>query len=81
MTYLGGYNLHYTVTPLDGGKARIDFEVRNFSTIESATHPPVVGYTKWWREHIGEPLNRTFSSGPMSKTEQTFRWSEEVTYK
>jgi hypothetical protein len=46
--------------------------VSNTSSIASATHPPVIGYTKWWNNNVGVPLNSAFNSGPLSKTTQTF---------
>src|SRR5213593_2763303 len=56
----------------------VHFRVYNTSTIQSATHPPVIGYTRWWSDYIGNPLNNIFSSGPMSKTSQTFDWDENL---
>lgn len=38
----------------------------------------VIGYTDFWQKNIGSPLNKTFESGPMSKTSQTFKWTEKV---
>ncbi len=46
-------------------------KVSNTSTIESATHLPVIGYTQWWSNNIGKPLNNYFSSVAMSPTTQT----------
>jgi hypothetical protein len=58
--------------------AKVQFSVVNYSTIESATHPPVIGYTQWWGTNIGKPLNNYFSTGPMSKFKQTFNWTETI---
>ena len=38
----------------------------------------VIGYTDFWQKNIGSPLNKAFESGPMSKTSQTFKWTEKV---
>lgn len=83
VTYLGSYELSYQTTRIDcnSGIAQVHFHVHNSSTIESATHPPVIGYTAWWHNNIGGPLNDFFSSGPMSKTEQIFDWNELLDFK
>lgn len=56
------------------------FSCFNPSTIESATHPPIIGYTQW-SNSVGEPLNDFFSSGPFSKTILIFDWGETIKYK
>jgi hypothetical protein len=83
VTYLGSYQLTYEVLSIDeeDGTAQVHFHVFNPSTIESATHPPVIGYTHWWSNNVGKPLNNFFSSGPLSKTTQTFDWNETIKYK
>jgi RHS repeat-associated protein len=83
VTYLGSYSLTYKILSVDeeDGTARVHFTVSNSSTIESATHPPVIGYTQWWTNNIGRPLNNYFSSGPLSKTTQTFDWNETIKFK
>ena len=79
-TYLGSYTVKYKLTNVDiqNKTATIHFRINNSSTIESATHPPVLGYFPIWGEVIGEPLNEFFSSGPLSKTTQTFEWTETI---
>jgi hypothetical protein len=47
VTYLGSYNLTYQVLSVNKGSAIVKFRVENSSTIASATHPPVIGYTDW----------------------------------
>lgn len=81
VTYLGSYSLTYQVIAIVGNTALVSFVVNNSSTIESATHPPVIGYTQWWSDNIGQPLNDAFSTGPMSKTTQTFQWTETIRWK
>ena len=80
VTYLGSYNLSYNVTSIDSanGTATVNFQAHNVSSISSATHPPVIGYTSWWNQHIGTPLNNMFQSGPMSPTVQNFNWTENI---
>ena len=80
VTYLGSYSLNYNVTSINpqSGTATVIFTVANSSTIASATHPPVVGYTPWWDQHVATPLNNFFQSGPMSPTTQTFTWTETI---
>jgi len=63
---LGSYGLNYSV---NNGMATI--VVTNTSSMASATHPPVLGYTHWWDTNVGQPLNRLFDNGPMSATTQT----------
>jgi len=76
VTYLGSYQFDYTVKPLSGRKVELIFSIKNTSTLESATRPPVIGYTNWWQENVGPILNRITSSGPLSPRTQTFNWSE-----
>jgi hypothetical protein len=54
--------------------------MNNSSTAASGTRPPVLGYTEWWQNNIAPFINDWFSSGGMSKTTQTFRWTENVTF-
>jgi Domain of unknown function (DUF4157) len=81
-TFLGSYSLKYSVSAVSchSGKASIDFHVSNSSTMSSATHPPVIGYTDWWSSYVGEPLDTLFSSGPMSATTQEVDWSETLNF-
>ncbi len=83
VTYLGSYGIHYKVVSVNkqSGTAVVQFNVSNNSTIESATHPPVVGYTTWWQNNVGTPLNQTFQQGPLSKTTQTFTWKETIKWR
>ncbi|WP_291861677.1 FG-GAP-like repeat-containing protein [Marinilabilia sp.] len=80
VTYLGSYNLAWQVTGVNGNSATVEFLVNNSSTIQSATRPPVLGYYSWWQNSVGSWINSSFSSGPMSPTTQTFRWTETVTW-
>ena len=81
VTYLGSYNLNWEITNMTKDSMTIQFIVKNTSTIQSGTRPPVLGYTEWWKNGIGAYLNDTFQTGPMSKTSQTFIWTENVKFK
>lgn len=81
VTYLGSYVLNWEVTAINGNLATVLFTVNNSSTIQSATRPPVLGYTDAWKNTVGSWLNNQLSSGPMSQTTQTFRWTETITIK
>lgn len=72
--------LQYNVISLTGNSALVQFIVTNSSTISSATHPPVIGYTPLWNNTIGSALDNIFSSVPMSKTTQTFNCTETLTW-
>lgn len=78
VTYLGSYELNYKVGLYDPAAKRAELliHVSNTSTIQSATHPPYFGYKPYWKEHIGDPINKTFKTGPLSLTQQDFYWTE-----
>lgn len=83
VTYLGSYHLRYDVASVnyEDGTARVDFHVWNSSTLESATHPPVIGYSRFWSNTIGQWLNSRVPTGPMSKTTQDFYWAETIDWR
>lgn len=76
VTYLGSYRLLYNVLSINNNLVVVQFTVTNSSTIASGTRPPIIGYQDWWKNSVGQFLNNAFSSGPMSKTTQTFIWTE-----
>jgi hypothetical protein len=82
VTYLGSYDLSYSVIGLDAhaGTATVRLDVKNLSSAASAFRPPVLGYTGAWKSTVGALLNRIAASGPMSATSQHFRWTEEITF-
>ena len=80
-TYLGSYNLDWSVIKIAGNEATVLFEVTNSSTIQSACRPPVLGYLSIWKNTVGSTLNSIFSSGPASKTTQKLIWSEKISIK
>jgi len=81
-TFLGSYSLEIIASDIkcSKGTAKFSFYVYNESTAASGTRPPVLGYTQWYQTHIAPFINAWFSSGGMSKTTQTFRWTENVTF-
>ena len=82
VTYLGSYGLNYTVTDVDVQRrtARIHFTINNSSSIQSATRPPIIGYTKAWKNGPGKWINDAIQTGPMSTTRQSFNWSTTIKY-
>ncbi len=81
-TYLGSHSLTYKITSVDIKTriATVTFTVHNRSTIQSATRPPVLGYTEWYQKNIGEPLNNALENGPMSETSQSIEWTEKIKF-
>lgn len=72
VTYLGSYSLHYTTS--DGV---ITMTVKNTSSLGSATHLPIFGYTGAG-QNFSRFMNGLTRSGPMSPTTQTFIFHERV---
>ncbi len=74
VTYLGSYSLAYTFTDVDVQRrtARIHFTINNSSSIQSATRPPIIGYTEAWKNGPGKWINNAIQTGPMSTTRQSF---------
>jgi len=83
VTFLGSYDLNYYVVSVnpDDGTAVVMINVENESTLASATHPPVIGYTPFWLEHIAPFTNNFVPTGPMSEVTQSFWWTETISYK
>ena len=55
VTYLGSYSLNWEAIPnYKNGTILVNFSVENSSTMQSGTRPPIVGYTKFWQNHIGK---------------------------
>jgi RHS repeat-associated protein len=70
VTYLGSYGLRYSRS-----NGVVNMTVTNSSTVASGFRPPVVGYTSVWDQYVGRPMNAALSSGPMSRTTQTFNFT------
>ncbi|WP_175631261.1 hypothetical protein [Bacteroides acidifaciens] len=82
VTYLGAYRLKWHLISLyrSTGIVVVKFVVSNSSTIESGTRPPVLGYTDFGKNNIGNRVNKFFESGPMPETTQTFQWIETLKF-
>ena len=82
VTYLGSYRLNYTISNVDVQRrtVQIHFTVNNSSSIQSATRPPVIGYTDAWKNGPGKWINNSIQTGPMSTTTQTLQWSTTIKY-
>ena len=78
VTYLGSYKLSYNVLSTNKNPAEVQFRIYNESTAASGFRPPVIGYWPIWINHISPAINRRFQTGPMSKTTQTFIWTETI---
>lgn len=80
VAYMGSYKLDYKITSVDTqkGEATVAFHAENESTMSSATHPPIIGYKKWWNDSIGKRLDQSFQSGAFSATRQEFNWVEKI---
>ncbi len=78
VTYLGSYDLKWSVIGISGNLANIQFTVENSSTMQSASRPPVIGYEPWWQNSVGAAINSYFSTGWGSKTTQSFIWTETI---
>lgn len=77
--YLGSYKLTPDIRGIDeNGVATVNFTAKNTSSLASALHPPVLGYTKFYREHIDPLINGLPKDGPGAATKQTFRWTEKI---
>lgn len=80
VAYLGSYTLRWEASNITSNSADITFNVNNSSTFQSLTRPPYLGYKKWWQDGPGTYLNNQFKSGPLSKTTQSFNWTETITW-
>lgn len=82
VTFLGSYSLKYYVTDVNcaSGTATVLFNVWNESTLASATHPPVLGYTDFWQDNIEPMVNGLTGTGPMSRVTQDFWWTEAIPF-
>jgi hypothetical protein len=80
VTYLGSYQLNWKVTAIFSKSATIQMTVHNSSTAQSGFRLPVIGYTKWYQNSVGKKINNLTKNGPMSKTTQTFKWTENINW-
>jgi hypothetical protein len=82
VTYLGSYELVWKILSIDTNTktAIVEFKVENSSTMQSASRPPIIGYWSIWQNTIGKMINKTFDSGPGSKTTQSIKWEETIKF-
>ncbi|MFD3537031.1 LamG-like jellyroll fold domain-containing protein [Streptomyces sp. NPDC058664] len=84
VAFLGSHDLKYQVTGMNKatGMATVKFWVHNKSTMHSATRPSPSwgGYSSWYEEKVGKPLNEQYSTGRFSKKTQDIRWTEEIRF-
>ncbi|MFE4263779.1 ALF repeat-containing protein [Streptomyces sp. NPDC056883] len=75
--YLGSHAVRMTpIYKNDDGSVVWRYTVYNVSTVESATHVPVIGYTKPWKKTVGAFLDKAFGgSGPLSPTAQVIEFN------
>ena len=81
VTYLGSYQLKWSVIKISGNTATVAFEVYNESKLSSGTRPPVIGYTDGWVNHVAPAIDRLVPHGKMSPTSQLIIWTEEIKLK
>lgn len=78
VTYLGSYNLNWTVISKTDKIAIVLCEVDNSSTLQSGTRPPIIGYTSVWQNTVGAFENSLVKTGPLSQTTQKIIWTETI---
>lgn len=95
VAYLGGFGAKAYVNAScgmakDNHEAVADtrFQVWNESSVGSATHPPLIGYTSIWSDYIepwiedihqkNTPINPATGRRPGDHTRQDFIWDEEI---
>ncbi|WP_461071295.1 ALF repeat-containing protein, partial [Streptomyces pseudoechinosporeus] len=75
-TFLGSHQVR--MTPLRenaDGSVVWRYTAYNESDIESATHPPVIGYTDWWSDTVGSFIDKVVGdSGPVSPKTQVIEF-------
>ncbi len=76
-TYLGSHAIRMTpIRENPDGSVVWRYTAYNESDIESATHPPVIGYTDWWSDTVGSLVDQVVGdSGPMSRTTQVIEFN------
>ncbi len=74
-TFLGSYNTSWVVNPESG---IITFTLENYTTMESASRPPYIGYSAWWQKSVGAAINNYFNKGWGSRTSQIITLTESI---
>ncbi|MCB5168803.1 ALF repeat-containing protein [Streptomyces bambusae] len=75
--FLGSHLVRMTpIHKNDDGSVVWRYTVFNVSSVESATHVPVIGYTDVWKKTVGSAMNKLFGgSGPMSPKTQVIEFN------
>jgi hypothetical protein len=75
-TYMGSHDVRMTpIRENPDGSVVWRYTAYNESDIESATHPPIIGYTEWWSDSVGSLVDDIVGgSGPMSRTTQVIQF-------
>lgn len=81
VTYLGSYDLQWSITGRNNSSATVLFTVNNTSTMQSVSRPPLLGYLPIWQQTIGKRINESFKTSWGSKTSQSFNWTETIPIK
>ncbi|MEN3586366.1 ALF repeat-containing protein [Streptomyces sp. ZYX-F-203] len=76
-TFLGSHYVRMTpIRENADGSVVWQYTAFNESDIESATHPPVIGYTDWWSDNVGSFIEDVVGdSGPMSPKTQVIEFN------
>ncbi|WP_235614495.1 ALF repeat-containing protein [Streptomyces ambofaciens] len=75
-TFLGSHYVRMTpIRKNADGSVVWRYTAFNESDIESATHPPVIGYTDWWSDTVGSFVDKVVGdSGPLSPKTQVIEF-------
>jgi hypothetical protein len=75
-TFLGSHQVRMTpIRENADGSVTWRYTAYNESDIESATHPPVIGYTDWWSDTVGAFVDKVVGDeGPMSPKTQVIEF-------
>jgi hypothetical protein len=75
-TFLGSHQVRMTpIRKNADGSVVWRYTAYNESDIESATHPPVIGYTDWWSDSVGSLVDKIVGdTGPMSPKTQVIEF-------
>lgn len=75
-TFLGSHQVRMTpIRKNADGSVVWRYTAYNESDIESATHPPVIGYTDWWSNSVGSLVDKIVGdTGPLSPKTQVIEF-------
>ncbi|MDX3322907.1 hypothetical protein PV415_39100, partial [Streptomyces sp. ME03-5684b] len=75
-TFLGSHQVRMTpIRENADGSVTWRYTAYNESDIESATHPPVIGYTDWWSDTVGAFVDKVVGDeGPLSPKTQVIEF-------